>query len=115
MPRALVPFPVLLFARCLACQAPPTPAADHLAGPFANGWMLVDTNGDGIADFIAGKIGVRSPASAAHNAAAANIAARFGLWRRRPHAAAGGLRARRHGQRTSHPHRQARYQSDPRS
>jgi hypothetical protein len=50
----------------------------HLPDPFANGWMLVDTNGDGIADFIAGKIVVPANPTAAENAAAANLAARLG-------------------------------------
>ena len=49
----------------------------HLADPFATGWMLVDTNGDGIADAISGKIIVSDKPSAAENSAAANFAARF--------------------------------------
>ena len=40
---------------------------------------MTDTNGDGIADFIAGKIVVPAQASAAENAAAANLAARVGF------------------------------------
>jgi hypothetical protein len=55
-------------------QQPP----GHLADPFATGWMLVDTNGDGLADFIAGKIVVPANSTAAENAAAANLAARLG-------------------------------------
>ena len=34
-----------------AFQASP-PATDHLLDPFAPGWMLSDTNGDGIVDYV---------------------------------------------------------------
>src|SRR5580692_10461256 len=78
MPRAFLPLFVLLFARCFAYQAPVTPAANHLDDPFATGWMLVDTNGDGIADSINGKVYVPASPSSAQNAAAANVAARLG-------------------------------------
>src|ERR1700722_14186903 len=54
-------------------------APDHLLDPFAPGWMLVDTNGDGIVDFVAGKVVVPDNPTAAENAAAANIAARLGF------------------------------------
>ena len=50
-----------------------------LTDPFAAGWMAVDTNGDGLADFIAGKIVVPAHPSAAENAAAADLAARLGF------------------------------------
>jgi len=76
MPRACLPLLVLFFARCFAFQSPAAPAANHLEDPFALGWMLVDTNGDGIADSISGNICVTGD-SAAHNAAAANVAARL--------------------------------------
>jgi hypothetical protein len=66
----------LLFAAAFAYQAP---VPSRLADPFANGWMLADTNNDGIADFIAGKIVVPAQSSAAENAAAANLAARIGF------------------------------------
>jgi len=63
-----------------AFQTPSAPVpADRVADPFAIGWMVVDSNGDGIADFIAGKIVVPAHASAADNAAAANLAARVGF------------------------------------
>src|SRR5579864_8618513 len=52
--------------------------AENLSDPFAAGWMLVDTNGDGIADAVVGKIIVPDHSSAAENAAAANFAARIG-------------------------------------
>lgn len=55
------------------------PAADHLVNPFAPGWMLSDTNGDGIVDFVSGKVVVPANPTAAENAAAANIAARLGF------------------------------------
>ena len=68
---------LLFFARCFAYQAPAAPAVNHLEDPFALGWMLVDTNGDGIADSINGKVVVPSSPSAFDNAAAANMAARL--------------------------------------
>jgi hypothetical protein len=54
-----------------------TKEADHLLDPFSAGWMLVDTNGDGIADFVSGKVVVPANPTAAENAAAADIAARL--------------------------------------
>ena len=51
---------------------------ENISDPFANGWMLVDANGDGIADAVVGKIVVPDHSSAAENAAAANFAARVG-------------------------------------
>src|ERR1022692_2198810 len=57
-------------------QQPQAPT--HLANPFAAGWMLADTNGDGIVDAIAGKIVVPNNPTAAECAAAANLAARLG-------------------------------------
>ena len=53
--------------------------SNHLTDPFAAGWMLSDTNGDGIVDFVPGKIVVPEHPSAAQNAAAADIAARIGF------------------------------------
>lgn len=55
-----------------------TPPTSHLDDPFATGWLLTDTNGDGVADAVAGKVVVPANSSAAENAAAANIAARIG-------------------------------------
>src|SRR5947209_7380388 len=74
----IVPF---AFLSLLAFQnAPRAPApTSHLADPFAAGWMLIDTNGDGIIDFIAGKVVVSASPSAVENAAAADIAARLGF------------------------------------
>src|ERR1700691_4367427 len=69
---------------CLAGGKRPAPRdvvpvhAENISDPFANGWMLVDTNGDGIADAVVGKIIVPDHSSAAENAAAANFAARIG-------------------------------------
>jgi len=80
MPRPIVPVLILLTAGCLAFQGPPPPAEpSRVADPFSTGWMLTDTNGDGIADFIAGKIVVPAQPSAAENSAAANLAARLGF------------------------------------
>jgi hypothetical protein len=50
---------------------------DRLSNAFAAGWMLVDTNGDGLPDAIKGKIVVPSAPTSAENAAAANWAARL--------------------------------------
>lgn len=79
MPRAIRPFLTLAVVSAFAFQTPQSanPAA-RVADPFAIGWMLEDTNGDGIADFIAGRIVVPAQPSAAENAAAANLAARLG-------------------------------------
>jgi hypothetical protein len=60
-------------------QAFQPPATNHQLDPFAAGWMLSDTNGDGIIDFIPGKVVVPPNPTAAENAAAANIAARLGF------------------------------------
>jgi Zinc carboxypeptidase len=70
----------LVVAGALAFQSPSAPApAGRLSDPFATGWMLADTNGDGIADFINGKIVVPAQPTAAENASAANFAARLGF------------------------------------
>ncbi|MBZ5724708.1 MAG: hypothetical protein LAP87_06890 [Acidobacteriia bacterium] len=87
MPRAhrfprsrLLPILAALLVCAFAFQGPSTPPqAERVADPFATGWMLADTNGDGIADFISGKIVVEDRPSAAVNAAAANLAARLGF------------------------------------
>ncbi len=55
------------------------PLDDHLLDPFSPGWMLADTNGDGIVDFVPGKVVVPANPTAAENAAAADIAARLGF------------------------------------
>jgi hypothetical protein len=54
------------------------PRPGHLADPFSAGWMLADTNGDDLVDFIAGKVVVPAYPTAAENAAAAEVAARLG-------------------------------------
>jgi len=80
MPRSLRLLSALAVASCFAFQSPQpaTPAGDRVADAFATGWLLQDTNGDGIADFIVGKIVVPAHPSAAENTAAANLAARVG-------------------------------------
>src|SRR5580704_6756341 len=73
---------LLIIVCAYAFQWAPTLAADaagSLADAFATGWMLVDTNGDGIADFVNGKIVVPARPTAAENAAAANLAGRLGF------------------------------------
>jgi hypothetical protein len=50
---------------------------DRLSNSFAAGWMIADTNGDGLPDAINGKIVVPPAPTSAENAAAANWAARL--------------------------------------
>jgi hypothetical protein len=69
---------LLFTARAMAPQQFSGSTASRLADPFATGWMLSDTNGDGIADFVEGKIIVPGKPTAAENAVAANLAARLG-------------------------------------
>ncbi|MGH9473405.1 MAG: hypothetical protein ACRD1M_11770, partial [Terriglobales bacterium] len=57
--------------------APNKAAPAPLSRTFATGWMLQDTNGDGLADAIRGHIVVPGHPSAAENTAAANLAARL--------------------------------------
>ena len=61
----------LLLSSLIAYQ----PVSNRLTDP----WMAVDTNGDGIADFVAGKVVVPDHPTAAQNAAAADLAARVGF------------------------------------
>ena len=49
-----------------------------LSDPFAAGWIVSDTNGDGIINFVTGKVVVPAHPTATENAAAADIAARLG-------------------------------------
>src|SRR5579883_3404639 len=67
----------LVFCSLIAYQ--PSAASSHLSDPFAAGWFVTDTNGDGIVDFIPGKIVVPDHPTAAQNAAAADLAARAGF------------------------------------
>src|SRR5206468_3310515 len=60
-----------LAAALLPLIAYQDPAPRHVADPFAAGWMLADTNGDSIVDFIQGKIVVPANPAAEQNAAAA--------------------------------------------
>jgi len=76
MPRNAPAF-LLLIVCAFALQDTNVPAS-HLTDPFATGWMVRDTNGDGIADFVEGKIVLPAQPTAAENAAAANLAARLG-------------------------------------
>src|SRR5438874_7422782 len=69
---------LLAFSSLIAYQTD-LPKTAHLADPFAAGWMLSDTNGDDIVDFISGKVVVPAHPTAAENAAAADIAARLGF------------------------------------
>jgi hypothetical protein len=54
-------------------------ASAHVTNVFSEGYMLRDTNHDGVIDFIEGKVVVPAQPDAAENAAAANIAARLGF------------------------------------
>src|SRR5215469_7008289 len=80
MLRGIRLFLALAVASAFALQTPQSagPAA-RVADPFAIGWMLEDTNGDGVADYVAGHIVVPAQPTAAENAAAANLAARLGF------------------------------------
>ncbi|HYL73327.1 MAG TPA: M14 family zinc carboxypeptidase [Bryobacteraceae bacterium] len=74
----------ILLAACagvFAFQRPAgsTASAAVIEDAFATGWMLADTNNDGLADFVNGKIVVPANPSAAENAAAADLAARVGF------------------------------------
>ena len=60
-------------------ESAPSAPPDRVSDAFAAGWMLSDTNGDGIADSIAGKIVVPAHPSEAENAAAADLAGRAGF------------------------------------
>lgn len=59
--------------------AAPVAPASHVVDVFSAGWILQDTNADGIADYIDGKIVVPANPTATENAAAANFAARLGF------------------------------------
>jgi hypothetical protein len=67
---------LVVFSSLIAFQ--PGPASRALTDPFAAGWMVADSNGDGIVDFVPGKIVLPTHPSAAENAAAADIAAHIG-------------------------------------
>lgn len=82
---ASAPFLVLLAICALswpaATQSTSTASAvsaNPLEHAFEKGWVLEDTNGDNIADFVHGRVVVPAEPSAAENAAAANLAARLG-------------------------------------
>jgi len=79
MKKAALLLALLVLAGAFAWQTPQTHTTTPIEDAFATGWMLADTNGDGVADFIRGKIVVPADASAAENAAAANLAARAGF------------------------------------
>ncbi len=68
----------LLALSTLIAYQPAASRPSHLADPFSAGWMLSDTNGDDIIDFITGKVVLPAHPTAAQNAAAANLAARLG-------------------------------------
>ncbi len=78
MLQAIRPLLALAVASAFAFQTPQSATPARVADPFAIGWMLEDTNGDGIADYIAGRIVVPAHPTSAENAAAANFAARLG-------------------------------------
>ncbi len=73
----------LVFAALAAFFATPsieqtTTPPNHLTDPFAAGWMLADTNGDGIIDAVLGKVVLPDHPTSYQCAAAANLAARLG-------------------------------------
>ncbi|HLX42503.1 MAG TPA: M14 family zinc carboxypeptidase [Bryobacteraceae bacterium] len=77
--RVFSAFFLLLALSSMVAFQPPVVTSSRLADPFSTGWMLSDTNGDGVVDFVAGKVVVPASPSAAENAAAADIAARIGF------------------------------------
>lgn len=69
----VIPFPAS------TSRAEPADASENpLEHAFQKGWMLQDTNGENIVDFIRGRVIVPMRPTAAENAAAANFAARLG-------------------------------------
>src|SRR6202043_3893605 len=76
MPRCFWKRSVLIAAPLLGVLCA-VPSNEPLTDAFETGWMLADTNGDGIADLIAGKIVVPDRPSAIENTAAADLAARL--------------------------------------
>jgi len=75
----LIAYQPALTAYQSSSQSREAPPPSNLTDPFAAGWMLADTNGDGIIDFVAGKVVVPEHPTAVENAAAADIAARIGF------------------------------------
>jgi hypothetical protein len=74
---------ILVLAMCAfsypaSTQPPPATTVNPLEGAFEKGWILEETNNDGIADFLRGHIIVPAHPAADENAAAANLAARLG-------------------------------------
>jgi hypothetical protein len=82
--RALCGFVFFLFVLSLSAAGRPAAPVKTMTQPspledaFQKGWMLNDTNGDGIANFLNGHVVVSASTTAAENAAAANLAARLG-------------------------------------
>src|SRR5579862_6818360 len=72
-----IAFLLVVFSSLVAYQ--PASGSSHLTDPFDAGWMVADTNGDGIVDYVPGKIVVPTNPTAAQSAAAADIAARVGF------------------------------------
>ena len=68
--RVFSAFFLLLALSSMVAFQPPVVTSSRLADPFSTGWMLSDTNGDGVVDFVAGKVVVPASPSAAENAAA---------------------------------------------
>ena len=77
---------ILVLAFVLVVSAPSFPSntplqpetVNPLEHAFEKGWMLVDTNGDDVANFLRGHVIVPAQPTAAENTAAANLAARLG-------------------------------------
>lgn len=86
MRRFIFSFPPSICVLCALSALMVTPGRSQrsvpsanslLSGAFATGWMLSDSNDDGVVDVVRGKIVVASAPSAAENSAAANWAARL--------------------------------------
>ena len=72
-----IPLLIPIAVTCVLAFQPSPSRSGHLIDSFAAGWMLIDTNDDGIADAIRGKIVVPAEPTAAENSSAGNFAARL--------------------------------------
>ncbi len=71
----------LIIGSCWAALPPaskPASTASRLENTFAGGWIVQDSNGDGVNDVVHAQLVVPSQPSAVENAAAADVAARIG-------------------------------------
>ena len=85
----------LLFAlSSTVAYQPAEPVRNHLPDPFAVGWILNDTNGDGVVDFIAGKVVVPEHPTADGERGRSRYRRAPGICHDRIHSACRDLRSR---------------------